>query len=252
MTNLRNSFPEKQEKELTQVMHNFYRHFCDIFVEGIKVYSISKKNLQKRIHFKNLDLLNRYYDEGKSAVIVGMHYNNWEWCSLMPGLIKHQLIAVYSPTRKNQAFENYMIKSRGRYNPVMVPMDKTPRMVIEFSRQESLQVIWLLADQSPSPNTKSWIRFLNQETAFFSGPEKIAYRTKQPLIFEHVKKVGRGKYEVFHYPLFEDYEGVEPKDILIAYARKMEEIIREDPQYYLWSHRRWKHKRPQNLDLLDS
>ncbi|NQU86538.1 MAG: lysophospholipid acyltransferase family protein, partial [Mariniphaga sp.] len=252
LTNLKNSFPEKSDKEIKIIISKFYRHFCDIFIEGLKVYSISKKNLEKRIKFKSLDLLNSYYDQGKSVVIVGMHYNNWEWCSLLPGIMKHQLFAVYSPIRDNKVFERYMLKGRSRYNPVMVPMDKTPRMVIEFSRLKTPQAVWLLSDQSPQPNTKSWIRFLNQETAFFSGPEKIAYRTKQPIVFEYVKKIARGRYEVFHIPLFENYDQIEPKDILITYARKMEEIIRQKPEYYLWSHRRWKHKRPENVKLLDS
>ena len=252
VANLKNSFPEKTDREIKAITRKFYKHFCDIFVEGIKVYSISKKNLQKRIEFKDLKLLDSYYDMGKSVIIVGMHYNNWEWCSLLPGLMKHQLFAVYSPVRNNKAFEKYMLKGRSRYNPVMVPMDKTPRMVIEFSRQTTLQGIWLLADQSPHPNTKSWIRFLNQETAFFSGPEKIAFRTKQPIVFEYVKKISRGKYEVYHIPLFEEYGQVESKDILVAYARKMEKIIRGKPEFYLWSHRRWKHKRPENIPLVES
>ncbi|MBN1822448.1 MAG: lysophospholipid acyltransferase family protein [Prolixibacteraceae bacterium] len=251
ISNLKNSFPEKTDTEIKIITRKFYRHFCDIFMEGLKIYSISQKNLEKRIEFKDLKLLDGYFDQGKSVVIVGMHFNNWEWCSLLPGIMKHQLIAVYSPVRNNKAFEKYMLEGRGRYNPIMVPMDKTPRMVIEFSRQTTLQAIWLLSDQSPQPNTKSWIRFLNQETAFFSGPEKIAFRTKQPIVFEYVKKISRGKYEVYHIPLFENYEQVESKDILIAYARMMEKIIREKPEYYLWSHRRWKHKRPENVKLLD-
>jgi len=250
LSNLKNSFPEKTDKEIRLTTRKFYRHLCDLLVEGLKAYSISRKNLERRMVFKNLALLDRYYREGRSLIIVGMHYNNWEWCSLMPALIKHQLYAVYSAIRNNRAFDNYLLKSRKRYNPVMVPMEKTPRMVIEFSRLKKPRAIWLLADQSPHPSTKLWIRFLNQETPFFSGPEKIAFRTKQPLVFEYVKKTGRGKYEVYHTPLFETYEGVEAKDILVAYVRKMEQIIREKPENYLWSHRRWKHKRPENVPLI--
>ncbi len=250
LSNLTNSFPEKTNKEIRMIAHKFYRHLCDLLVEGLKAYSMRRRTLEKHIVFKNLALFDRYYREGKSVIIVGMHYNNWEWCSLMPALLSHQLIAVYSPTRNNLTFNNFLLKSRKRYHPVMVPMEKTPRMVIEFSRLKIPRAIWLLADQSPQPNTKSWIRFLNQETAFFSGPEKIAFRTKQPLVFEYVKKTGRGKYEVYHSPLFESYDGMEAKDILVAYVRKMELIIREKPEYYLWSHRRWKHKRPKDIPLI--
>jgi KDO2-lipid IV(A) lauroyltransferase len=116
---------------------------------------------------------------------------------------------------------------------------------------EKPQIIGLMADQSPRPDTKFWIRFLNQETAFFPGPEKIAMRTKQPMIFEHVKKIKRGFYEVYHYPLFENYDGVKPEDILVKFALMMEKIISEEPEFYLWSHRRWKHKRPADVPLIE-
>jgi Kdo2-lipid IVA lauroyltransferase/acyltransferase len=250
--NLRNSFPEKSEKEIARIRRKFYSHFCDMLLEGLKAYSISKNSLEKRIVFKNLDLFDKYYNEGKSVINLGMHYNTWEWSSLMTDKVKFEYLVIYSPVKGNQAFENFLRKSRERYSARLIPRDFSTRAVIEFSKLEKPQLIGLVADQSPPPNTKSWIRFLNQETGFFSGPEKIAFRTKQPIVFEHAKKVGRGRYEVYHYPIFENYDGVEPKDILIKYARKMEEIISEKPEYYLWSHRRWKRKRPENVPLTES
>lgn len=251
VANLKHSFPEKSGGEIARIVREFYRHFCDVLVESIKIYSISKKELEKRIQFKNIALFDGYYDQGKSAIIVGMHFNNWEWCSLMQDKLKHHLIALYNPIRGNKSFEDFLLKYRCRYHSDLVPVHKSSRAIIDFTKSEAPQILWLLADQSPHSNAKFWIRFLNQETAFFSGPEKIASRSGQPIVFEHVKKIGRGRYEVYHYPVFETYYGVEPKDILIRYARKMEEIIRENPEYYLWSHRRWKHKRPENLPLLD-
>lgn len=252
VTNLKNSFPEKSEAEIKDITRKFYRHFCDIFVESLKGYSISKEKLLKRFEYKSLDLFERYYNEGRSVILVGMHFNNWEWCSVMPELVKHRIYGVYSPIRGNEAFNNYLRKSRSRFKGNLIPMDKSARLAVDFAKSEIPQAIWLLADQSPPPNTKSWIMFLNQETGFFSGPEKIAFRSRQPLVFEHVKKVGRGRYNVFHYPLIEDYEGIESGDILIAFTRKMEELIREDPQYYLWSHRRWKRKRPEDIPLIET
>jgi KDO2-lipid IV(A) lauroyltransferase len=107
----------------------------------------------------------------------------------------------------------------------------------------------LVADQTGPVQSQFWTTFLNQETAFFTGPMKIAIKTNQPVIMHHTRKVGRGRYEVFHYKLVENPSEVEPGEILMKYLSKLEEIIREEPAYWLWSHRRWKHKRPANIPL---
>lgn len=251
ISNLKNSFPQKSESEINEIKKKFYSHLCDMLVEGVKVFSIQKQNLEKRIVFKNLDIFDNYYNQGKSIITVGMHYNNWEWVSLICDKIKFEYLVIYFPARGNKAFENFLKSKRGRYGARMISIAYSVRAVIEFSKLLKPQIIGLMADQAP-PDAKYWIRFLNQETAFYQGPEKIAIKTLQPIVFEHVKKVGRGRYEVYHYPLFENYDGVESKDILIKYAHKMEEIINENPEYYLWSHRRWKHKRPENVLLMET
>ncbi len=110
----------------------------------------------------------------------------------------------------------------------------------------------LAADQTPPANSQFWTTFLNQETAFFAGPMKIAIKTNLPVIMHHTRKVGRGRYEVFHYKLIENPAEVKPEEILMTYIRKLEEIICSEPEYWLWSHRRWKHKRPGNIPLYSS
>jgi KDO2-lipid IV(A) lauroyltransferase len=249
--NLKNSFPEKSEREIALIIRKYYRHLCDLMVESIKIYSINPAEHKRRMRFNNLEIFEKYYEEGRSVVLVGMHFNNWEWTSLLPSQTKMSAIVIYNPVRGNKAFEDFLLRFRSKYNSTLVPVHKSSRILIDFSKSTVPKMLGLLADQSPHSNSKSWIRFLNQETAFFSGPEKIAFHSGFPTVFQHVKKIRRGYYEVFHYMLYDSYEGVESKDILISYARKMEEIIRENPEYYLWSHRRWKHKRPANIPMLD-
>jgi KDO2-lipid IV(A) lauroyltransferase len=252
VSNLKNSFPEKGDKEIAQITRRFYRHFCDLMVESIKLYSMSAKEHLRRVKFYGVDKMIEYGRQGKSVIIIGMHYNNWEWTSILRSLAPMPGIVLYNPVRGNKAFENFMLKSRTRYNTTLIPVHKSSRALIDFVKAGNPKLLGLLADQSPGPNSKLWIRFLNQETSFFSGPEKIALLSGHPVVFQHMVKIGRGRYEVHHYPLFENYEGVESKDILIRYAKKMEEIIKEKPEYYLWSHRRWKRQRPKNVPLLDS
>ncbi len=248
-TNLKNSFPEKTEKEIKEIATKFYRHFCDMTVETLKAYSMTEKQFKKRIRFCDLEDFDRCYEQGKSVIIMGMHYNNWEWSSAGQLATKLQILMIYNPIRGNQAFENFLLKMRGKWGAQSVPVHKSARLTINFHKSGIPSALWLASDQTPPENTKFWTLFLNQETPYFSGPEKIAARSNQPVFLHHTKKIKRGCYEVRFYKLFEKPGKVDDKEILLAYSRKMEEIIRETPEYYLWSHRRWKHKRPENIPL---
>ena len=131
-----------------------------------------------------------------------------------------------------------------------MPVHKSARTAIEYVRRGEPAVLWLAADQTPGAQfTVLGPCFLNREAPFFTGPEKIAIKTKQPIYFLHVKKLKRGHYEANFTQLFDDPSKVASKDILLTYIRKMEEVIRETPEYYLWSHRRWKHTRPEGIEL---
>ncbi len=249
-TNLENSFPEKSPGEISSIANKFYSHFCDVFFETIKAYSMSAKQFDKRFHFRGVEIFDKYYQQGTSVVLLGMHYNNWEWNSASQRKSNHKVLVIYNPIRGNKAFEDFMLKIRERWGCKSIPVYKSARTAIEFNRGSKPAILWLAADQTPPPTTKLWMTFLHQETPFFSGPEKIAHRTNQPVFFHHVRKIKRGVYEVFFYKLFENPAEVKEKEVLLAYAKKMEEIISQEPQYYLWSHRRWKHKRPEDIPLI--
>lgn len=247
--NLTNAFPEKSAKEIATIRNKFYRHFCDLFFEAIKLYSISEKQLTKRFTIKGADIVNQYFDDGKSIIALAFHHNNWEWCSYLATQVKHRVLMVYNPVRGNQAMEKFLLRSRGKWGGEAVPVHKTARTTISHNLKGQLTGLWLAADQTPLANSKFWTTFLNQETPFFSGPEKIAIKTKQPVFFQHVRKLKRGHYEVEYSVLFDEPHKVPEKDILLAYISKMEAIIVKEPDYYLWSHRRWKHSRPENIPM---
>ena len=248
-TNLRNAFPEMSEKEIRTIANRFYHHLCDLTLETLKMHSLSIDSFSKHITFHGLDVTNSLYEKGISVIIFGMHYNNWEWSAFGQHYSKHQLLMIYDPIRDNPVFEEYLLAMRGRFGGKSIPIHKSARTAIEFSQKNIPIGLWLAADQRPPFITKFWTTFMNQEACFYSGPERIAKKSNQPIFFHHTKKIRRGHYEVTFYPLIEKPAELTENEILLAYVRKMEEFIRKAPEYYLWSHRRWKQKRPEDTPL---
>jgi KDO2-lipid IV(A) lauroyltransferase len=179
--NLTNSFPDKSSSEINQLAKKFYRHFCDLIVESVKLFSISEKELIKRCKFVNPDLLNHYYDRGQSIIIVAGHYNNWEnfakSCDLQ---MKHQAVGIYTPLT-NAFMEKKFSASRTLYNVVLLPKRQVKTYFAE--NKDLLKAIIFGADQSPSGRTKRvhWMTFLNQDTAVMFGTEKYAKEYNYPV-----------------------------------------------------------------------
>ena len=247
--NVSYAFPEKTVAEKQQIIDRFYHHFTDLIVETIKLHSISEKQMNKQLRFEGVEAFRKLYNQGKSFIILAMHHNNWEWCSFVQTKSKHLGLMIYNPIRGNQAMEKFMNHGRERWGGKCIPVNQSARIALGFHGKKIPVALWLGADQTPPATSKSWTVFLNREAPFFSGPEKIAIKTNQPVFFQHMTKVGRGKYVANFVPLVENPKALKPKEILLAYVHKMEKIIRQEPEHYLWSHRRWKHKRPEEIHL---
>lgn len=250
-TNLRNSFPEKTNDEIDRIIRKFYHHIADLVVEGLMMYRLAFEEFDKRLSVKGLDICEKYFKQGKSIILLGMHYANWEWNATIQRMSSHQLLMIYNPVRKNKGLEKLILDMRERFGGLSVPVNQSARKAIEFSNTKRPGALWLAADQTPDRTAKYWTTFLNQETPFFSGPEKIAIKTNQPIIFVETRKLGRGKYESTFSCLFENPANETPENILLTYIGKMEEIITKEPEYWLWSHRRWKHTRPGEIGLIE-
>jgi len=247
--NLVRSFPEKSPEEIRKITKKFYHHLSDLGLETIKFNQMTEKQIDERLIVHDLDIYEEYYNQGKSIVLLGQHHNNWEWSGSIQRYIKAQYLVVYNPVRKNKALEKFILDTRERFGAKSIPVNHSVRTALEFNNAKRPGALILAADQTPPANSQFWTTFLNQETAFFAGPMKIAIKTNQPVVLHHTRKVGRSKYEVFHYKLIENPSEVKPEEILMAYIQKLEEIIQTEPEYWLWSHRRWKHKRPSNIEL---
>lgn len=247
--NLTRSFPEKSEAEIREISKKYYHHLADLGLETLKYSRMTEQEITDRIKIHNTDILEEYYNQGKSIVLLAMHYNNWEWIGALQRYAKTEFTVVYNPMRSNKVFDDYLAKSRVTFGGRVVAIEHSFKLALTFNKSGKSQGIVLVADQTAPGNTQFWTTFLNQETAFFTGPMKIAVKTDQPVVLMHMQKVKRGYYEIFFYKLVDKPSEVDPDEILMRYIRKLEEIIQKEPQYWLWTHRRWKHKRPGNIPL---
>lgn len=246
--NLKNSFPDKSEKELKFIEKQFFKHLCDLIVESVKGFTISTDQILKRVVFKNNEVLDQFFDQGKSVIIVTGHYNNWEMVGTSSGSsIKHQGLGIYKPL-SNKFFDTKMRKSRERHGIFMVPMKETiDSLKKDYGRPYALM---FAADQTPSNVNKCyWMMFLNQETPVFFGPEKIAKDFDLPVVYSSMYKKKRGHYEVVHQLITDQPKETSYGEITKAHVRILEEDIKLAPQFWLWSHKRWKRERPEDMPL---
>ena len=246
--NLRNSFPEKSESELKKISKNFYHHLCDLILEAIKMHRMTEKDFRKRMVFENPEIINQLYEQGRSVVVLTMHYNNWEWSSCFPLSINHKILGVYKPLH-NQQFDTYLNKTRQTMGSYLISNSSVLRTLVAANQNNERVFVWLAADQTPPFFHKFWMKFLNQDTMFYPGPASISKRFNYPVFFQKIEKTGRGKYKTSFELLFENPKEKSEAEIMKAYIERMEEIIKKQPEYYLWSHRRWKHTRPDEIPL---
>jgi len=242
ITNLRNSFPQKSEVEIRKIAGLFYRHLCDVIVESLKSFTISQQEIFQRLVLTNPDLLNSYYDKGKSIILSGGHYNNWEWIAVgLDQQVKHQTVAIYK-TLTNNFFDEKMRNTRSRYGLLMISTKKV-KSFLEESRDQLTATIFA-NDQSPRKTDNNfWMKFLNQDTAVPFGAEKFAKEYNYPVLFGCINKVKRGFYTITFEVVENDPVNSPHGYISEKTTKLLEEQIIKEPQYWLWTHRRWKHKR---------
>jgi KDO2-lipid IV(A) lauroyltransferase len=239
--NLRNSFPEKSSKEIASVVRGFYRNLADLTMETLKIPSLKKEALQKRVKVINIGLVERYLDQGRPAVVLTGHQCNWEWLLLACSVAsKYPIDAVYKPMHI-QLLDRLFISMRSRFGARPLAMKEVYRSVVR-NRKEA-RTIAMVADQTPAHSEIQYFTdFLNQSTAYFVGADKIARHSDYPVFFVEMRRTRRGYYEVEFHLLQEPPFKPEAFSIIESYARTLEACIQRHPADWLWSHRRWKHK----------
>lgn len=245
--NLKRSFPEKSDAEIQQLGKLFYRHFADLILESLSIFSISQKEASARMKFTNPEIFDKHFKEGRNVILAGGHFNNWELFAVaVDDALKHATIALYKPLN-NLFFDEKMRSSRGKYGLRMISTRKATEVFSTITDQP-VAVIFA-TDQSPSnPRKGYWTKFLNQDTIVLFGTEKYAKEYNCPVYYGSIQKVKRGYYEVTFSLITENPQSCAYGEITEMHCKLLEKDILENPQYWLWSHRRWKHRKPENIE----
>ena len=243
--NMKAAFPDKTEAERLDIERRFYHHFSDYILETIKLAGISRKEISKRAVITNPGIVDKLMDDGHPCVIMLLgHYGNWEWYTTSGVFFKDAVLRqVYRPL-KSKAFDELFIYLRTRFGASGIKKNDTIRDVITLAKNKIRSCVVLVSDQTPSKaNIHYWSDFLNQDSAMFTGGERMASKLDLPVVFADARKTARGYYEV-EFKLITDKPKETPEFwITEQYTRMMEATIMRDPAYWLWTHKRWKHKR---------
>jgi len=244
--NLKNSFPEKSGKELRLIERRFYHYFCDTFQETVKILNLNEKDGKERMIFRNPEVVEEFVNKGQGVLLVLGHYGNWEYQTFLslylPNTLPPKGFNVYRPL-KNKSFDYLYLKIRAHFGAINIPKNGAYRTIIRLRQEKKASVFGLVSDQSPSEdNLHYWTNFLNQDTSILTGPERMAKQTGYAVVYADVQRIGRGYYQTVFEIITDKPKETQAFEITEKYARLMEKTILRDPAFWLWTHKRWKHK----------
>ena len=243
--NLLRSFPEKDAKSIKTIEKHFYRNLCNLVVEGPKMMRMGPNGYRKRLTFVNTELIAQLEEKHKNIFFAIPHSGNWEWFGKMiPELSHHKGLAVYKRVQ-NSVFERLMLYMRTKdCNLEMVESNSVLRRLAQL--RDTPNAVLMMADQTPHGlATDYWTEFLHQDTCWFTGIERIAQKLDYAIVFVSMKRQGRGRYEIAFEMVTDNPKETASGEIMERYVRCVERFIEANPDNWLWSHRRWKHERPQ-------
>ena len=245
--NLRNSFPDKSEKELRQIERAFYRQFCDTMVEAIYGYWMDETEMRRHVVFHNTEEVNRLIDQAGGGLFMLAHYGNWEWMASIQAWVSPGVTELNVYRRlKSKVFDRLMLALRSKRGGMCVEKQRILREMVRMRAEKKPVTVGLLSDQKPRPEvTRTWTEFLHQETGWLDGGEVLGKKFGYPVVYLYIRRVRRGYYDVDLRVLAADPKQTGEGEITRAYARILEQNIQEQPELWLWTHNRWKWGRPQ-------
>lgn len=248
--NLLRAYPDRSDEERQHIERAYYHHLCDLLMEALYNLYARPTSIMKRYHFANRQLVNKYYDRGQSVVLMSAHYNNWEYMiTSLNFQLMHHGIGVGKPL-DNKSIAKYATRRRSRFGTQIVDQTDVRQEMAYYHEHHVPVAYMMLSDQSPSNEHKSyWTTFMNQETPFLYGAEYFARKYNMPVLYYEVEKTRRGHYEVHFSLLCEKPDEVPQYTITARYIQRLAATIDRNPQYWLWSHRRWKRIRPADMPL---
>lgn len=243
-TNLTNAFPEKTEKEIVQIEKKFYSAFCDYIVENLKLMGMSPEKAKKYLRFEGIEEVEKIMNEtGKSCVLYIGHFFNWEFITSIGLWFKNTDIhfgTIYHPLA-NKAMDRLFIELREQYGAEGISMAQTLRRIMQLQKEKKMYLIGFIADQVPHWEAIDyWMEFFHQETPVFTGTEKIARRTESCVFYLSMRRERRGHYVATFHKMAEDATSTKEHELTNMYYHLLEENMKEHPELWLWTHRRWK------------
>ena len=239
--NLVRAFPGKSKKELKKIKKEFYRHMCDMFLEMVKTLNLSKEELKERYKIIIIEVLQDLVKD-KSVLIVCSHYANWEWNVSINNYVNAKGYAVYQKIG-NSYFDDLIKKIRAKWNTTLITQQETVKTVYRNVQNGIISAYGMVSDQSPQvKRAQYWSEFMGVKVPIFNGPESMARKLDLAVVFLKVSKVKRGYYQAEFIPITTSGKQTKKHQITDQFLRLTEDQIREKPEYYLWTHKRWKHR----------
>jgi KDO2-lipid IV(A) lauroyltransferase len=241
--NLAMALPHLSDAERKIIERKSYQHLCDMFLEMVKTLTISSEEMNKRFVITNIELIKEYEKKEKSIMLLASHYASWEWLITLNQKISYQGIGVYKKIA-NKYFDKLVRDIRSKYNTQLIVTSKTIPLISQNQKEKKLSVYGLVSDQSPKMNRIfHWETFMGIEVPVHTGPEMLSKKYDLNVIFAKVKKVKRGYYEATLIPITDNAKSFPNFEITHRYIQEVEKQIHEAPEYYFWTHKRWKHRK---------
>jgi Kdo2-lipid IVA lauroyltransferase/acyltransferase len=242
MNNLKLVFPEKSDQEIKIITKKFFHHFCDMILESIKSMNISLESMKARYTFKNLDIIKDFEKQNKSIVLMCAHYGSWEWIFILQTYTSHRGYGIYKRLQ-NKYFDRLIKSIRARYNSYLITTKETFSVLEEAKKNGILSMNGFASDQSPKKEkARYWNEFMGIKVPVHTGAEMLAKKLDMPVVFFAVERKKRGYYEATFQTLAEKPTDFKDYEITDKFLRLVEDQIHEAPEYYLWTHKRWKHR----------
>ena len=244
--NLELVFPEKTDIERNKIIKAFYHHLCDMILEAIKSMNISADDMKLRFKFTNIDIITNFEKQNKSISLMCAHYGSWEWIFILQSYTTHKTFAIYKRL-SNKYFDKLFRRIRARYNSNLITTKEAVATLIENKKNGLLTINGFVSDQTPKKNKAyHWKEFMGIKVPVHTGAEMLSKKLDMPVVFFSVKRVKRGFYETTFQVLADNPKKISDYEITDKFLKLVEKQIYEAPEYYLWTHKRWKHKKTNN------
>lgn len=241
MNNLQKAFPNLERRERRRIARKYYRHMCDLILESATCHFYPESRARRVMEYLNPEVLDELYQKGKMLMAVTGHYGNWEYLNTLPMATQYPFLGIYKPL-KNKYFDRMTRQTRAKWGCIPIEMEKVARYLMNYSSEKQPAMTLFLADQRPLfRHIQYWTEFLGQPTPLYLGTEKLARKLDAAVVFFKIRKPKRGHYTMEVEVITEDPRSMEPYELTKAHVKILENMIRERPDLWLWSHRRWKH-----------